>query len=225
MNELSKLQRIDYEDFRKIIHTGDIVLCSGRGVLSKVIKVATDSPWSHIGTVIRDGNLGQILMWHSTMLSTVKDVYDDRVKVGVQTVSLSTFVATYDGVVGIRRLDGLVLNADRLSRQDFRNKPYELDKLQLAASAIDSDWPIIRAMFTNETDLSSIFCSEQRAELDIRWELLINPKDGGESSNEYTPGDYGDKGACELMYLERGVKIEPTVIVKDIIRTWPQVRG
>lgn len=219
MNKLSRLQRIDYEDYRKMLHTGDIALFSGTRPVSEVIKRASRSPWSHIGRVIIDGALDQVLLWESTSLSPVKDIYDGTVKVGVQTVSLSTRTALYDGVVGIRRLSNFSINADRLStlirlRQKFRNKPYEQDKLELAAAAIDSDWPIIKDLVTNTTDLSSIFCSELSAELDMGWGLIPTAADGGDPSNEYTPGDYEDNGACELMYTERGVKIEPTIIVK-----------
>ncbi len=218
MNELSKLQRIDYEDYRKMLHTGDIVLFSGTGAVSEVIKRASDSPWTHIGRVIQDGTFGQVLLWESTSLSPVKDINDNRVKVGVQTVSLSTRIALYEGVVGIRRLSNFPMNADRLStlihlRRKFRNRPYEKDMLEMAAAAIDSDWPIIKGLVTNTTDLSSIFCSELSAELDMGW-LLLPSSAGDEPSNEYTPGDYGDGRKCEKLYAGCGVKIERTVIVK-----------
>lgn len=219
MNELSKYQRIDYEDYRKMLHTGDIVLFSGTGAVSEVIKVASGSPWSHGGRVIMDGNLDQVLLWESTSLSPVKDIYDGKVKVGVATVSLSTRIALYDGPVGIRRLSKFPMNADRLStlihlRRKFRNKPYEKNMLELAAAAIDSDWPIIRGLVTNTTDLSSIFCSELMAELDMGWKLLPTVQEGGEPSNEYTPGDYGDGRKCQAIYAARGVEMMRTVIVK-----------
>lgn len=41
-----------YSDIRHNLCTGDIVLFSGAGMVSNVIKWATRSKWSHVGMVI-----------------------------------------------------------------------------------------------------------------------------------------------------------------------------
>ena len=44
----------DVQDLNLLsLETGDVLLFSGRGPVSAVIRVFTRSPWSHIGLVVR----------------------------------------------------------------------------------------------------------------------------------------------------------------------------
>ena len=43
-----------YKDARKLIRSGDILLCSGNSIFSKLIKFSTKSRWSHVAFIIKE---------------------------------------------------------------------------------------------------------------------------------------------------------------------------
>jgi len=176
-----------YSEIRDTLKTGDIVLFSGEGFISNLIKFMTRSPWSHVGMVIRSEVLDMLLLWESTTLSKLKDIHSDTMKQGVQMVGLSARVDSYEGLVGIRSLEGVEMNQSRMRaladfRAEMKDRPYEQNKLELAKSAYDGPFG------HNEEDLSSVFCSELVAEMYERWGLLPEKV----SSNEYTPANLGN---------------------------------
>ena len=44
---------VDYAQFRCQIASGDLLLCSGSGIFSRMIQAGTKSAWSHVGFVMR----------------------------------------------------------------------------------------------------------------------------------------------------------------------------
>ena len=76
---------IPYQEARKQIRSGDILLCSGSSMLSGLIKFATKSVWSHVGFVLRVDAIDRIMVMES-----VEDV-------GVRTVPLSSYIYSYNG--------------------------------------------------------------------------------------------------------------------------------
>lgn len=52
--------------------TGDLVLFSGRGLVSGVIRLCTGSRWSHVGLVVRDA--GDVLLLEATITDEAPDV-------------------------------------------------------------------------------------------------------------------------------------------------------
>ena len=56
------------------LRTGDLLLFSGRGFTSEVIRVFTRSPWSHIGMVVHLPGNPDPLVLESTTLSESSDV-------------------------------------------------------------------------------------------------------------------------------------------------------
>lgn len=73
-----------YEQFRPCIKNGDLLLCSGPGLFSRMIKSATNSVWSHVGFVIRLDAIDRIMV-----LESVEPL-------GVRTVPLSRYLKDYD---------------------------------------------------------------------------------------------------------------------------------
>ena len=47
--ELPAVPCLPYNDIRPNIRSGDILMCSGSAVFSRLIQSATRSPWSHVG--------------------------------------------------------------------------------------------------------------------------------------------------------------------------------
>ena len=75
---------VDYAAFRHKIRNGEVLLCSGKAVFSKLIQRATGSIWSHVGFVMRMDSIDRVMV-----LESVESI-------GVRTVPLSTYLRDYD---------------------------------------------------------------------------------------------------------------------------------
>ncbi len=187
-----------YNTIRDSLKTGDIVLFSGKGLISLVIKKFTDSLWTHVGMVIKSDELDTLLLWESTTLSKMKDIESNTARQGVQSVFLSKRIEDYDGDVAIRKLniDRTPKMIDGLKgfRKESKEKPYERNFIE----AFKGGYEGIGG--ENTEDLSSLFCSELVAEAYQRMGLLKDNEKGGKPSNEYTPADFSsDKNSLELI--------------------------
>jgi hypothetical protein len=191
-----------YNEIRKKIKTGDIVLFSGKGGISHGIKLVTNSKWSHVGMVLRLPDSKAVFLWESTTLSNLKDAIDGKTKKGVQLVLLSERLRSYGGEVNVRHLENYQVTRKEYMklmglREQARNRPYEKDRLELIKAAYDGP------LGHNEEDLSSLFCSELVAEAYQRLGLLREPPNGL-PSNEYTPKDFSDRKG---LVLEKGASL------------------
>ena len=183
-----------YEKVRGSLDTGDIVLFSGTGFISRMIQTFSRSIWSHVGMVIKSVDWDMILLWESTTLSKIKDIESREQTQGVQLVPLSERVKCYaNDKVAFRKLEGVRRDENmrevlRKFRQDMKGREYEKSKFELLKAAYDGPFG------ANEEDLSSIFCSELVAEAYQRMGLLMDNEEmeGYVPSNEWTPGDFAD---------------------------------
>lgn len=173
-----------YSELRKVLDTGDLILFSGKGVVSYIVRWFCGSKWSHIGMVVRVSDGDMILLFESTTLSKTKDLLSGKLRRGVQLVSLSERLASYDGEVGVVFLTAARTQEMLKSLNDFRaemrDKPYEKHFLSLVKSAYDG------CLGDNKEDLASVFCSELVAEAYQRMGILSNSI----PSSEYTPADF-----------------------------------
>jgi hypothetical protein len=180
-----------YEAVRGELDTGDIVLFSGTGFVSRMIQMFSGSEFSHVGMVVNIKEYDMLLLFESTTLSKVKHIDTHQSTQGVQLVPLSERVKCYgrDKVV-FRKLEGVTRSPDmvqdfKIFRKEVKGRPYEQSKIELAKSAFD--------LFPDQDeDLSSLFCSELIAEMYQRWGLFIGAKEHPNfiPSNEYTPADF-----------------------------------
>jgi hypothetical protein len=84
---LDRLPPTPYEEARKMVADGDILLCSAYDPMSRLIRWATKSPWSHIALAFNLRDVGRII------------VLECVAKLGVRAVPLSDFVSrTSSGV-------------------------------------------------------------------------------------------------------------------------------
>lgn len=191
-----------YEEIRTTLDTGDIVLFSGKGLVSQGIKRFTFSSWSHVGMVLKSAELDSVMLWESTTLSNIPDVESGKLLKGVQIVPLSQRIGLYKGSISIRRLKLERNNKHTKAlvklRKELRGRKYEDSELELIKSAYDG--PFGR----NTEDLSSLFCSELVAEAYQAMGLLCDDKidPNYKPSNEYTPADFSHKKRKELNLLE-----------------------
>lgn len=162
-----------YEKIRHEIKPGDVFAFGGRGVVSAVIKKATNSPVSHVGIVPFITELGSAKVVQLIESTTMEDG-----KSGVEIRRLSTKVAKYDGEVWWLPLKHPIPYPIQWSAEMVMQRGKDYDAPQAIMSALD------RVPDTNE-DLSKLFCSEL-----VTYGLrLAGFVDKGINASEQTPAD------------------------------------
>jgi hypothetical protein len=167
-----------YENIRQFMEPGDDIMFGGSGIGSLIVKIATNSPVSHIGSVLRTGR-GRVKIIESTQLDG---------KDGVGTAYMSDILKSYDGNIWWCPLSERVRrDFDEIKFLTFmfqqRGKKYDMP--QAIKSAIDIGLP-----FENKEDFTKLYCSE------IRTGALEKATEGGEvwslkgiNASEVTPKD------------------------------------
>lgn len=111
---------VNYQQVRKNIRSGDILLCSGSGWFSKMIQKGTKSVWSHVGFVMTLDSIDRVMV-----LESVEPL-------GVRTVPLSKYLSNYDNK-GNAYPGGLVIARHR----DFGSKATESKLRKFGQFAVD----------------------------------------------------------------------------------------
>ena len=78
-------EAVDYSKFRDEIRTGDLLLCSGTSMMSKIIQHMTGSVWSHVGVILRADPITRIIVMESVET------------IGVRAIALSKYLTDYNG--------------------------------------------------------------------------------------------------------------------------------
>lgn len=79
----TQIDKIEYTQIRKTLKVGDLLFTSGNYPISRAIKLATESHWSHVGIVIPVPDIERVLI-----LESVEDS-------GVRLCPLSKYVTQY----------------------------------------------------------------------------------------------------------------------------------
>ncbi|VEN74302.1 conserved hypothetical protein [Candidatus Desulfarcum epimagneticum] len=154
---------ISYDEARKLMRPGDVIAFGGKGYFSEIVKFATFSNISHIGTIIQTRALGDEgdRFFNQIIESTSSN--------GVHISRFSDRLHEYDGELWWLPLsEGIRKNAfdpkaffDFLFNQAREKKPYDFS--QAVKSAIDAldELPFDRhGSAYNREDFSRFFCSE-----------------------------------------------------------------
>lgn len=205
---MERMTSKSYKEIRPDLKTGDIVLFSGKGVFSKVIKLASKSKWSHVGMIVKVEGWDFVLLWESTTLNTAHDIDAGKRRKGVQIVALSQRLDKYKGEIGVRHLNGVELNSDDITKlQELRlevmHRPYERNMVELVGSVLGSVFNIAGG------SLGSLFCSELVAEVYRRIGLL----EADVKPNSFTPHSFSNGN----LKLRKGSLSEIINITKPII--------
>ena len=98
---------VAYSELRPRLESGDLLLCSGTGVFSRMIQAASESVWSHVAFVMRLDSIDRVMV-----LESVEPI-------GVRTVPLRKYVEDYDnrgnpypGRLAVARHDDFAQRAD-----------------------------------------------------------------------------------------------------------------
>ena len=153
----------DYDDFQDQIASGDLLLCSGSGLFSRMIQASTKSVWSHVGFVMRLDSIKRIMV-----LESVEPL-------GVRTVPLEKYLTDYDNkghpypgglVIARHKYFATKANAQKLRKfaqhaVDLFGYPYDKDEIiKIAARIAASHLPFTKK---NKRDLRrdrEYICSE-----------------------------------------------------------------
>lgn len=189
------------EKFLKDTRSGDIVLFSGDGGYSELIKnVSMFSDFTHVGIIIRNRVTDEPFLLESTLETTPFDELTKTYKSGVKLVKAKEKILNYGGFgIAYRRLHtglGDVKRASRL-RKDWTNalnkfakmnihKPYEKDVSQLVGSILRTN---------NMEDESSYFCTELVAKALMIMDVL---DENLEISSNYQLIDFATSGSIIL---------------------------
>lgn len=76
---------VKYADVRAQIRDGDLLLASGRYAFSRIIRLASASPWSHVAILLRVNSIDRVMVLESI---------ETR---GVRTVAMSEYVTDFEG--------------------------------------------------------------------------------------------------------------------------------
>ena len=179
------------------LQTGDVLLFSGRGLSSEVIRWFTGSRWTHVGVVVRLDDTDEPLLLESNLGPESVDLLSGQAQPGICLVQIERKLSDYQGDIAIRRRQGEPLSVRqrrlvrRLVRKLYR-RPY---RHYLWRQVID------RLPFTQRRDYSAMFCSELVAELYRRLGWL--PQDV--RCGRFVPGHF----AAESFQLQQGVLHPP----------------
>ena len=136
-NKFSQVNQISYDQAISEINTGDILLCSGRYLVSELIKKVSDSVFSHVAL---------LFYWNERVL-VLESVEDD----GVRIVPLSHYIKNYEnsqekynGTLYIARHEELAnpqFDKEKIKKMlgkavDLLNRSYDKDEIAKIVSRI-----------------------------------------------------------------------------------------
>lgn len=94
---LDKIATISLEHLKDTAQCGDLLLFSGNGVDSAIVKAWSGNSWSHVAMIYLQGS--KLYVWHSDAVSFRKDVRDGEYREGTQLNDLEAFLKTYNGCI------------------------------------------------------------------------------------------------------------------------------
>jgi hypothetical protein len=194
-------EKLRYDRIAALLKTGDVILFSGEGALSWIVKLATLSEWSHIGMVIKckeitegikDPDLkdpNDLYLWHSTfpVEEKVIDVLTGEPKEGVQLSPLKQYLEAYKGLVVVRRISITNIKCSDIGYWILSEskKQYERNFEELISAS---------CRFGYKGNIDYYFCSELYIETLVQWGVIERKR----PSNQYTPDDFSEKRMRKL---------------------------
>lgn len=172
----------------------DILLFSGKGLISYITKLLTFSKWSHVGMIIIED---KPLIWECQKLNNISDHHTKNYKKGLQKVDLHDRIREYEGEVWLRRL---LIDRDEIfyeklkiiKKQKFKSKEFCTNFFRLLNAILPESINIGKSR--------GFFCSELVALIFIQMKII-----GSEiEPSKYNPSDF-DTGKLKDLFgpLER----------------------
>lgn len=181
--------------------SGDLLLFSGKGFISGVVRLFTGSRWSHVGLVMREGE--QLLVLESTITDESVDTVLGEAVRGVQVVSLIDKLGAYEGTIALRRLE-IDVRPETLD-EEIR----EIASMWRYRGYKDFTVNLLLDLFSprrRPQRVDRMFCSELVAEVYKRLGVMCRAT----RSSRYVPGDFG---LAETPFL-RDARLSAPVFLK-----------
>ncbi len=185
------MRAADYQSIRAQINNGDLLLCSGNGAFSDLIKKGTDSIWSHVAFILRLDSIDRVMVLESVESQ------------GVRTVPLSNYVYDYkdgkgyDGQLLIARHDGFPAGADVATSDQLKamakfavdrfGYSYDVDEIVKIATRIATGGAFNNGVLQRDREY---ICSEYAEECYKRFGVTIPPDRRG----FIAPADFAKEG-------------------------------
>ena len=199
------------------LKTGDVVLFSSNysgfwGYISKMIKWSTDSPYTHVGMVLKDPtfinpSLKGLYLWQSGK-EVVLDAEEQTHKFGVQITPLRDVIEEYKrngGTVYYRSIDcdiSWCFDDNHLAElhKIVHNKPYDIYARDWIEAFFRKDHkPQKDNRFWCSAFVGYIYTKCGILEEDIDWSIL-------------RPSDFSLEYDNQFLYFKNGYKLEPLEI-------------
>lgn len=129
---------VGYAELRRELRSGDLLLCSGTGMFSRMIQAVSESVWSHVAFVMRLDAIDRVM------------VLESLEPIGVRTVPLRKYLEDYDshgnpypGRLAVVRHADFAERADQEALRrlgkfavDLFGYPYDKDEIAKIAARI-----------------------------------------------------------------------------------------
>lgn len=207
-----------YAQIRDALQTGDIVLQSGDGAFSALIKTAQFSRYgncrgvdcSHAAVVYRQGD--RVMLFEAIGKGAGLNSFDDQFKPKASFTAMSDAINRTAGKVIVRRVMGPRTQTQLLEAERFvtmmAGRPYETDTAELVRAVFGR----LPGIGNFVGDVSSLFCSEAAAEFWRDPLKLLRPE---RPANTYTPCMFGGDLDDELDLMP-GVELYPAETLEDL---------
>ena len=200
---LVKKQTTGFKSIEADLQTGDLVLMEGIHLSSRCIEVLEDSTFSHVGIIVRSDDIGlnlgtnKLLLWESDTPTPVNDVIKGISKAGPMLVDFRerlkyNFTHGEDSKCSIRHL---YTERDSDFKETFKNLIPKVHDAVFPDTWHEFLNPTMGRVFSKETSLDTLFCSELAAFTYMQLGLLtdIHPV------NSYMPVDFSEKLSISLL--------------------------
>lgn len=176
-------------------------LFAGDEIISKGIRLITDSEWSHVGLILEDQNK-ELYCFEST--GSASQILKKKMLPQVQIHKWEDSVDSYDGRVAKRQFifsGENKVDPDKVTHmvKDLIGTPYERDLSTLISSIRRNN---------KEESISTLFCSELVAKVMMDLGYLSNQR----VSDNYLPKDFSSKEFIPL----QGITMETEIVVKEL---------
>ncbi len=229
---------VHYDEIAPALRTGDLALFHGTSWISRGIQRATRSPYSHIGMIVRYGDIkdfgaGEMrgaddsevyffesMMARESLPDLLDPVWDEvrkehEVHSGVQLVSLRDAFCAYDyqrfGSFSIRQLQ--LQDRTTLDFAGLRNLMDSIDKKPYPNGAVVvAHW--IEGNLGIPAALNSFFCAELVA---LCYEALglIEIDEHKNPANKYSPAAFSSRSGMLDPRLQSALSPEQIIVVDD----------
>jgi hypothetical protein len=174
--------KIYIKELLKTCETGDIILFQGNSIISEIIKISTNSVWTHIGIIIKNPtfikNCKKGIYLYVADGAYEIDKPSNKKLIGVQLVNLIDKLNNYDGTFYYRKLETQknkkkMMNIFNIVYNTEFHKFYDwLPKDWIATFLAMHNLEKISDIISNPRHLDKMFCSSLVAYTYTQWKLL-----------------------------------------------------